>query len=41
MSMQQSNFNLFFSNSALYNNTLNTPGVLLLFSQNKNIKIAT
>ena len=33
-------FDLFFSNSAWYKNTLNTPGVLLSFSQNKNIKIA-
>ena len=33
-------FDLFFSNSPWYKNTLNTPGVILLFSQNKIIKTA-
>ena len=33
-------FHLFFSNSAWYKNTLDTPGVVLSFSQNKVIPIA-
>ena len=33
-------FDLFFSNSAWYKNTLNTPGVLLSFSQNKILRFA-
>ena len=34
-------FDFFFSNPAWYKNALNTPGVLLPFSQNKIIKIAS